>query len=59
MRCTHSYLLSAADQPECMTFQCPLTVKHSLVECVDFNDIRDKHFVASEGERSTFLSLFQ
>jgi len=31
MRCTHSYLLSGADQPEYMTCQCPLTVKHILV----------------------------
>jgi len=26
---THSYLLSGADQPECMPCQCPLTVKQS------------------------------
>ena len=25
-RCTHSYLLTGADQPECTTCQCPLTV---------------------------------
>jgi len=25
--------------------QCPLTVKHILVECVDLNDVRNKHFV--------------
>jgi len=25
----------------------PLTVKHILIECVDLNDIRNKHFVAS------------
>jgi len=24
-----------------------LTVKHILMECVDFNDVRNKHFVAS------------
>ena len=24
-----------------------LTVKHILVECVDLNDVRNKHFVAS------------
>jgi len=46
-RCTHSYLLSGADQPECTTCQCPLTVKHILVECADFNDIRNKRFIAS------------
>jgi len=25
----------------------PLTVKHILTECVDLNDVRNKHFVAS------------
>ena len=29
-RCTHSYLLTGADQPECTTCQCPLTVNTSL-----------------------------
>ena len=46
-RCTHSYLLSGADQPECTTCQCPLTVKHILVECSDFNNTRNKYFVSS------------
>ena len=45
-RLTHSYLLSGDDLPECGTCQCPLTVKHILVECVDLNDVRNKHFVA-------------
>jgi len=43
----HSYLLSRDDFPECGTCQCPLTVKHILVECVDLKDVRNKHFVAS------------
>jgi len=46
-RSTHSYLVSGDDIPECGTCQCPLTVKHILIECVDFNDVRNKHFVAS------------
>jgi len=46
-RLTHSYLLSGDDLPECGTCQCPLTVKHILVECVDLKDVRKKHFVAS------------
>jgi len=46
-RLTHSFLLSVDDLPECGTCQCPLTVKHILVECVDLNDVRNKHFVAS------------
>jgi len=28
------------------TCQCPLTVKHILMDRVDFNDVRNKHFVA-------------
>ena len=31
---------------ECDTCQCPLTAKHILVQCVDLNDVRNKHFVA-------------
>ena len=46
-RLTHSFLLSGDDLPECGTCQCPLTVKHILVECVDLIDVRNKHFVAS------------
>ena len=37
-RLTHSFLLSG-DLPECGTCQCPLTVKHILVECVDLKDV--------------------
>jgi len=44
---THSFLLSGDDFPECGTCQCPLTVKHILVERVDLKDVRNKHFVAS------------
>ena len=46
-RLTHSFLLSGDDLPECGSCQCPLTVKHILVECVDLKDVRNKHFVAS------------
>ena len=40
-------VLSGDDLPECGTCQCPLTVKHILVGCVDLKDVRNKHFVAS------------
>jgi len=49
-RLTHSYLLAGGDQPECVTCQCPLTVKHILIECTDFRDIDNKYFVASTME---------
>jgi len=37
---------SPCDQPECVTCQCPLIVKHILIECTDFRDIRNKYFIA-------------
>ena len=46
-RLTHCPILSGDDIPECGTCQCPLSVKHILVACVDLNDLRNKHFVAS------------
>ena len=41
---THSYLLRGEDQPECIICDCPLTVKHILLECVDFDHIRSRYF---------------
>ena len=31
----------------CDITQCPLTVKHILIDCRDFRDIRNKYFVTS------------
>ena len=45
--CTHSYLLSGTDQPECSACHCPLTVKHILIECPALTSSRNKHFTAS------------
>jgi ribonuclease HI len=41
---THSYLLKREDMPECFGCSCPLTVKHILIECVDFNHIRPRFY---------------
>lgn len=41
---THSYLLRGEEQPECVICDCPLTVKHILLDCVDFDHIRSKYF---------------
>jgi hypothetical protein len=41
---THSYLLKGEDQPECIPCQCALTVKHILIDCVDFSVIRQNYF---------------
>ncbi|GFR98356.1 RNA-directed DNA polymerase from transposon X-element [Elysia marginata] len=34
---THEYLLKVEHQPYCTACECPLTVKHILVECADFS----------------------
>ena len=46
-RLAHSYLLSGDDQPVCSACQSPLTVKHFLIECVNFVAIRSRYFSAS------------
>ena len=30
--------------PECIPCNCPLTIKHLLIECVDFNDVRQRFY---------------
>jgi len=43
-RLTHSYLLSRDDQPTCSSCGHPLTVRHILLDCVDLQDVRRRHF---------------
>ena len=44
---THVYLLKGEDQPECVGCQHPLTVKHILLDCIDFSHIRMKYYNVS------------
>ena len=44
---THSYLLTGDDRPECTACRCPLAVKHFLLECAEFSDMRIKYFTAA------------
>ena len=37
-KCIHS---QERDQPECVQCQSPLTIKHILIECTDFDLVRD------------------
>jgi len=46
-RLTCCYLFSGDDQPGCSACQSPLTVKHFLIECVNFAAIRSRYFSAS------------
>ena len=55
-RLTHSYLLTRDDPPECVPCQCPLTIKHILVECLDFDHIRSRYFEV-DGLRMTFANV--
>ena len=43
-RVTHKHYLLNEDSPECIPCDCPLTVKHILIECVDTADIRRQYF---------------
>ena len=37
-RLTHAFLMQGEDAPECIPCQCPLTVKHILLESIGFRD---------------------
>ena len=41
---THEFLLKGEPPPECIPCNCPLTIKHLLIECVDFNDVRQRFY---------------
>ena len=45
-RLTHEFLLKGEPPPECIPCNCPLTIKHLLIECVDFNDVRQRFYQA-------------
>ena len=45
---THSYLLKREDQPICHACYNPFTVKHILIECPDFTDIRNKFYTTPD-----------
>ena len=41
---THSYLLQGEEQPQCVGCNAPFTVRHFLLECVDFAQVRNNCF---------------
>ena len=47
-RITHSYLLNREEQPFCIACNQFITVKHILIDCVDFSQIRNKYFQAND-----------
>ena len=44
---THSYLLKGEEQPECIPCNEALTVKHILIDCKDYDHIRNKYFTTT------------
>ena len=47
-RLTHAFLLQGEEFPECIPCQCPLTIKHILLECIDLKEIRERFYHASD-----------
>ena len=46
-RFTHEYNVKGEPQPECIPCDCKFTMKHLLLECSDFSDIRRKYFTVN------------
>ena len=46
-RITHSYLLKGEPPPTCIPCNAPLTVQHILIDCIDFQPARSRHYTAS------------
>ena len=47
-RLTHSYLLKREDQPFCISCNEPITVKHFLIDCIEFSHVRRKFFQTND-----------
>ena len=43
-RVTHSYLLQGEEHPQCVVCDAPFTVRHFLLECGDFTQVRNNCF---------------
>ena len=47
-RLTHYYLLKREDQPFCISYNEPFTVKHFLIDCIEFSHIRRQFFQTND-----------
>ena len=41
---THQYILTREEPPQCPSYYCALTVVHILLECQQYNSVRQKYF---------------
>ena len=55
-RLTHSYLMEGEPAPMCIGCDTPFTIKHILLDCVDFADTR-RHFYDSQDLYNLFKSV--
>ena len=46
-RLTHQYLLTREEPPQCPSCYCALTAVHILLECQQYNTVRQKYFSVS------------
>ena len=55
---THCDILKGDPPPECISCQCPLTVRHILLECAEFILVRQKYYdVQTSKERVDSASI--
>ena len=47
-RLTHSYLLKREDQPFCISCNELFTVKHFLIDCIEFSHVRRQFFQTND-----------
>ena len=43
---TYCYLMNGKGVPRCVAFDSDLTVEHIQIECVDFAEVRQRHYDA-------------
>ena len=41
---THRFLLAGEESPECVSCNCKLTIRHLLLECIEFSNMRQKYY---------------
>ena len=56
-RLTHSYLLKREDQPLCINCNDPFTVKHFLIDCIEFSHARRQVFQTNDWIH--YLKMYQ
>lgn len=54
---THSYLLKGEPFPECITCQCRLTIKHIMLDCIEYDFIRTTYFKDNLNLKSIFENV--